>query len=272
MLFRSLLLATILATSALAADNGARRCIPRFHNPSFPTVDRFTEVLQAQERPWSELLEPDKIPEYDASDEIVASWALQVQAVHHSARQAIVFAQYKANRTAPFSALIFLLTKEGRRWHVSDFIRRSVGYGSYSVVKPPTILKLRPSRHLHFYFQNELGGRKLAVETDEFYMVEGSHLRRTLLVKNVGAFISPAEPWREFTQSAEVSAVSGRPRIGIQRTWGLENGEERKQSFAVTFRWDLRGRKFVSPNAGKLSVNEPIAWTSKGLPAPPSGE
>jgi len=281
MLLRSLLLAFVLATYALAADETATepdapaksfQCGLRFRRPGFASVDDFVQVVTAREAPWSELLQPDKIPEYDTSNEIVAPGAMEVDVIHRTRRQAIVFAQWKANRTAPFSAVTFLLTKQGSRWHVSDFIRRSTSYESYSELRPPTMLKLRPEEHLHFYFRNYMGGRRLGVDTDEFYMVEGSRFRRTLLLKNDGAYISPADPWREFVQDAQVSAVSGRLRIRVQRTWGLENGEERKQAFTVTFRWDPKRHKFVSPSEGRIFVNEPSAWSSKGLPAPPAGE
>ena len=281
MRFRTLLLVLILGTSALAADAKAAgpaaqadafRNDPRFRNPSFASVDEFVHLVEAREVPWDTLLQPDKSPEYDASAEIVAPGALEVDVVRHSPKQAIVFAQYKANRTAPFSAVIFLLSEKGGRWQVSDFIRRSVGYGSYSEVSLPKTLKLRPTEHLHFYFTDFMGGRKCGVDTDEFYMVDGNRLRRTLLLKNDGAFISPADPWREFSQSAQVSVASGRLHVRVLRIWGLEDGEEKKQGLAVTFRWDPRRKKFTSPSVGRLFVNDPKPWTSKGLPPPPAGE
>lgn len=278
--FRTLLLWLVFGISALAADQtadgspNALRFGPRFRNPGFASIDDFAHAVQAREVPWDALLEPDKSadPDYDFSKEIVAPGAWQVDVIHHSARSAVVFIRYKPNRTAPFTAVVFLLSRVGKRWHVSDFVRRSASYMSYSDVVTPKLLKLHSGGRLHFYFRNYMGGRKLGVETDEFYMVGGNRLRRTLLLQNDGAYISPADPWREFDQSSEVSAVAGRLRVHAQRTWGLESGEERKQSFTVIFRWDPRRKKFVSTNASRLYVNEPSAWTSKGLPAPPAGE
>ncbi|HSI14640.1 MAG TPA: hypothetical protein VK961_21490 [Chthoniobacter sp.] len=281
MRFRTLLFGLILGASAFAADTKAARpdaqadsfrYDPRFRTPRFASVDEFVHVVESREAPWDILLQPEKSPDYDASAEVVAPGALEVDVIRHSPAQAIVFAQYKANRTAPFSAVIFLLSQKGDRWHVSDFIRRSVGYGSYSEISRPQMLKLRPTEHLHFYFTDFMGGRKWGVDTDEFYMVEGNRLRRTLLLKNDGAFISPADPWREFSQSAQVSVASGRLHVRVLRTWGLADGEEKKQGLAVTFRWDQRRKKFTSPSVGRLFVNDPKDWTSEGLPPPPAGE
>jgi hypothetical protein len=269
-----------LGISALAADPAADglpkapRFGPRFQHPGFASIDDFAHAVQAREVPWDALMEPDQSadPDYDFSREIVAPGAWEVQVVHHSTRSAVVFIRYKPNRTAPFSAVVFVLSRSGKRWHVTDFVRRSVSYMSYSDVVSPKLLKLRSGGPLHFYFRNYMGGRKLGVETDEFYMVDGARLRRTLLLQNDDAYISPADPWREFDQNSEVSAVYGHLRVHVQRIWGLENGEDRKQSFTVTFRWDPRRKKFDGADVNRLFVNEPSAWTSKGLPAPPAGE
>lgn len=243
---------------------------PRFQRPGFPDLDDFVQTVQAREHPWRELLEPDKNSDYNEPEEVVAPGAWEIKTIHSSRRQAIVFVRYKANRRAPFSAVVFLLSKTGHRWHVNDFIRRSVSFGSYSDVRVPKLLRFHPSGHLHFYFTEHLGGRKLGTDADEFYMVDANRLHRTLFLRNDGAYIGPADPWLEFGQDATVSVVNGRLQVRVQRTWRLQSEEERKQTFVVTFRWDSRRKKFASRQANTLSLPEPSAWTAEGLPSPPA--
>ncbi len=133
-----------------------------------------------------------------------SAWSDGVVVVHQTRISAVVFADNKVNRTAPFCAVVFLLAKEGRRFHVVDFIRRATGYESYSALAKPKVLNLHSGGFLHFYFTEFLGGRKWDFDTDEFYIVRHNKLRRTLLLKNVSAFLSPADPYREFTQDADV--------------------------------------------------------------------
>jgi hypothetical protein len=130
------------------------------------------------------------------------------------------------------------------------------------------MLRLQPSRYAHFYFQEYLGGRKCGLESDEFFVVKDGRLRRTLFLKNVGAYLSPADPYGEFSQDAEVSVTEGRPRITITRRWVSDSGEQ-EQKFSVLFRWDSSTQRFFSPRSRTLVVKEPEPWTAKGLPKPP---
>ena len=259
------------AGATSAAPEKPFHCGARFQRPAFADLDDFVQAVQAQEEPWDVLMQPNKNPysENEAGPEVEAPGAWTKEIVHDSRRQAIVFIQHKENRYAPFSALVFLLSRKGGRWHVTDFVRRS-NDGRDSGVRTPKMLKLCPAGLLHFYFTEDVGGRKWGIASDEFYTVDGTHLRRTLLLKTDGAYMSPADPWREFDQRATVEVVAGRLRVSVQRTWGLESGEDRKQSFAVTFHWDSRRKKFASHRANTLSLNEPIAWTAQGLPSPPA--
>ena len=96
-------------------------------------------------------------------------------------------------------------------------------------------------------------------------------MHQTLQLGNVGAYLSPAHPYREYFQRAEVGVFRGQPRVTIQRIWamnGEEGEDERKQEFAVDFRWDARMEKFVGPRAEAISLKEPEVWSGEGLPAP----
>jgi hypothetical protein len=250
-----------------------RQWEPAFSQPGFATVEGFTDHLQSGAEPWRDLLIPDPAPPGAAAKN--GAKEMQVEdavIVHRSKDAAIVFARNKTNRTAPFCAVVFLLTRTGDRFHVTDFVRRSENSGSYSDVVAPRLLKLDPSFGVHFYFMDLLGGRRWGFDTLEFFAVKGGKLHPTLLLKNVGAYLSPARPYREFFQSAEVAVFRGQPRLMIERIWAMEGEEgddERRQEFAVDFRWDRRAEKFVGPRTEVVSLKEPETWTGEGLPAPP---
>ena len=248
---------------------GAVECGPLFRKPGFASIANFAEAVQAGKAPWGKLLTPDPSPESGSTEAVGAIMPDSVTIMHATEDSAIVFARQKQGRTAPFCVVIFLLEKKGTRFHVTDFIRRSEGYESYADVSQPQILHLQPKDAVHFHFTVYLGGRKWGFDTDEFYMVRSGRFRSTLTLKNVGAYLSPADPYREFSQSADVGVSDGNPRVVIHRSWGIEGGRDRRQEFTVAFQWDAQAERFVSENADRISLREPKLWTGAGLPKPP---
>ena len=110
----------------------------------------------------------------------------------------------------------------------------------------------------------------MGFDSDGFYIVRKQRLHPTLLLQNDGAYLSPAAPYREFTQTAEIHISQGRPRIDIHRWWGQPDGSDTEQKLSVIFRWNPRTEKFTSPHAGRLSLKEPSSWTADELPRPPA--
>jgi hypothetical protein len=216
---------------------------------------------------------PDDFPSYDKRADFEAPLAQGPQVVHREEKAGLVYAHNKPFRTSPFCSVVFLLVKKGDHFHVADFIRRATGYESYSDTSEPRILPLRPEGSVHFYFTEFLGGRKWDFDTGRFYMVLNNRLRPTLALQNDAAFLSPADPYGEFTQSVEVSVVQGRPTVTVHRSWVKKEGAERKEEFSVEFHWNARRQRFTSRNAVKLLLLEPTeTWTAKGLPQPPPSQ
>lgn len=253
------------------------KCGLAFTKPGFVSVDAFVESVNLRKGIWGELLMPDDFPEYENPLQFrrplsESAWSDGVVVIHQTRNSAIVFADNKANRTAPFCAVVFLLAKEGRRFHVVDFIRRATGYESYSAIAKPKVLNLQSGGFLHFYFTEFLGGRKWDFDTDEFYIVRHNKFRRTLLLKNVSAYLSPADAYREFTQDADVHVNRGRLLLTVKRSWSMDEKPETQQTLNVAFRWNSRQLQFTSPRAATLMLKEPNSWSGDGLPSPPSGD
>ncbi len=245
------------------------KCDAVFQRPGFATVEDFMEKVRAREDPWRDLLAPDASAEYDDPAALAGPLSKGLTVVHRSKEFAIVFAENTRFRRSPYADVVFLLWKTGRRFHVVDFIRRSIGYESYSVVAVPKVLKLEPRRFVHFYFVEYFGGRKCGFDTAELWLVGNHKFQRTLLLEDDGAFLSPAHPYREFDQTTEVSVSRGRPLMTVQRTWRMDEQDVQRQNFTVLFRWNARLEKFTSPHAGKIPLKEPDSWSGEGLPTPP---
>jgi len=243
---------------------------PVFQRPAFKTIEDFVEAVRMRRYPWMELLTPDDIPSFDNPADFSRPLADGVRVIHQTERMAIVYADNKPSRTAPFSSVIFLLEKKRNRFHVADFIRRATGYDSYSGTGEPKVLKLRPFGFVHFYFSEFRGGRRWGFDSDEFYIVRNRRFYHTLVLKNDGAYLSPAAPYREFFQSAEVGVSEGRLEMAVHRIWGMEDGGDLDQKFSVAFHWNSRTQRFASADAGRLQLKKPgQTWTADGLPKPP---
>jgi hypothetical protein len=245
------------------------RCGPVFRKPGFRTIDEFVEDVRARNDPWRELLMPDTIPEYFDREKFLAPLSDGMEVIHRSKETALVYAHNRPYGRSPFCSVIFLVEKKGHRFHVTDFIRRSVGYESYSDTEVPKVLKLEPRRFVHFYFAEDLGGRKWGFGTDEFFAVRNHRFQQTLLLKDDDAYLSPVDPYREFSQTAEVSVTRGRPCIRVQRSWTTADGEEPKENFSVLFHWNSHTQKFTSARAGKLQLAKGKLWSAESLPKPP---
>ena len=267
-----MLAAAILDGRSWASDETPKvksfTCGPAFRRPAYSSVDDFVEHLASRDRPWRELLKPDDTPEFDNADDFGKSLSGKVTVLHRAKDSAIVFVDNKPFRRSPFCAVILLLERKKGRFHVTDFVRRASGYGGYSDVSEPKILNLRPHQFVHFYFTEFLGGRKWDFDTDEFYLVRNGRFQRTLILRNVSAFCSPAAPYREFEQNAEVTEFNGRPRFTIERNWSTDGRDDQKQEFTVTFRWNPHTQKFTSSQAGTITLKQPPSWSSEGLPHP----
>jgi hypothetical protein len=269
------LTAVLLTVGAWANDDTPKvksfTCGPAFRGPGYATVDDFIEHLESRSSPWQDLLMPDDFPEYENADDFRKPLSGKIKVIHRFGNSAIIFVDNKPFRTSPFSAVIFLLERKNHRFHVADFVRKSTGYESYSDVSEPKILKLQPHRFVHFYFTEFLGGRKWDFDTDEFYIVRNERFQKTLTLKNVSAFCSPAAPYREFVQNVDVTASHGRPYFTIERIWSMDGRDDQKHQFTVVFRWNRRTEKFSSSQAGSITLKEPSSWSSEGLPEPPAG-
>ncbi|MEP6668341.1 MAG: hypothetical protein ABJF10_04265 [Chthoniobacter sp.] len=257
------------ARAEVKADE-AVACDLAFRRPGFSTVEDFVDAVQSRGAPWDNLLTPKVDPQFDNPDDFHAALTDHVKVIHRARNFAIVFADNKPGRVSPFCAVVFLLERKERRFHVADFIRRSARYQSYSYIGDPQPVKLRPSGLYHFYFTEYLGGRKWGFDSEEFYVVSGGRFHRTLVLKNVGAYLSPADPYREFTQDVQVSVRQGRPRIAIHRIWTEEGKEDREQSIATVCTWNSQSLRFIGPKVRGFSLKEPEVWSGKGLPKPPA--
>lgn len=263
----------LLSGTAAAQDPSKVKNFPWrsvYQKPGFANVDTFVEKLRHREKPWGELLMPDDLPDYEMPEDFTDPDRTEVTVIYRTKGSAIVFAKNKPHRQAPFSALIFLLTKTGRHFHVTDFIRSATGYESYSDVNVPEMLKLQPREYPHFYFVNYFGGRKWDFGTAEFYLVKDRRFRRTLTLKNVDAYLSPAAPYRDFSQTAKVSVRDGRPLVQIGRQWSFDSGENASEDFSIVFHWNPHSQSFTSTNPRRITLLEPPSWSGEGLPKPPA--
>ncbi len=277
MQFRNLILALLLPAMIAPAKTEEDQEAPKvetiqweaaYARPGYASIEAFAESVNSRQQPWGELLMPDAVAEFERPaiaglplSETFSSGGVFV--VRRNQTSAIVFADNKHFRSSPFCAVVFLLSRTGGQFHVTDFIRRSEGYESYSDVAKPTMLKLQPDIFPHLRFTQFLGGRKCEFDTDEFYVVRHNKFQRTLLLKNGGAYFSPADPYREFGQDADIRVKRGKLCVAVRRFWTTDDERKQEQTFTAGFRWNGRLFRFIGPKAGMITCNAP-----ESLPRP----
>jgi len=267
------LLAILLTGSAtseeFAPSAPAVLCDSTYRRPGFASVDDFVGRVSAPTGPWQRLLATVHLPDMGDETQAEHPFSKGVRIIYRSRTTALVFVHRKVFRTSPYCAVIFLLVKRGRQFHVADFIYRATDYESYSDIEVPSLLPLKSRRLLHFHLSEFFGGRRWGFDTDELFVVRHDRLRRTLRLRADGAYLFTPWPYLEFFQGAEVSVANGRPCVTISRSWTSKEGKERKEKFAVVFRWNSSTEKFESTSRRKITIKEPELWSAEGLPTPP---
>jgi hypothetical protein len=257
--------------AAYAGDQGLPKIEPppylaTFANNAYRDAEAFKKDLLALKSPWRELFDG---PQESSGEYTIAPYDKleTVEILHSSKDVAVVKAVAERYRTS-FCAVVFLLAKNGDGFRVADIIRRTdLGYSYIGKVE---VLPLKPEKYLHLHLSIYRGGRRLGWTSDELFIVKDELFQPTLALRD-GFSMTPANPYRSFDQNAELRSKEGAPSFRVTRRWTLEK-VEKDQNFDVDFHWDAKMEKWISPDAGKIQMDEPEIWDGKKLPKPPEDQ